>query len=101
MFRNFSPTSEFHNLRKMSQSVLLVDEERSIDDSIDKRASPSSLKLSHCTVWRVEGNSDFRVLGSQSEGDREVCSILPVERRRFLRWVFQKFLISLSVLPGR
>lgn len=70
------------------------------DDSLESRASASSRALSHCAMWRVVGDA-----GAVEDEQRElkgscVCGSMPMHRRRFLRWVFHKFLISLSVLPG-
>lgn len=73
-------------------------------DSRERRASASSLALSHWARWRVagEGAADGEE-GTGPEGEVEglwVVGSRPILRNRFLRWVFQKFLISLSVRPG-
>lgn len=99
--RNDSPTSEFHIWRKKSESVVVSMESGvKSEDSLESRASASSRALSHCAMWRVVGDA-----GAVEDEQREwkgswVCGSIPMQRSRFLRWVFHKFLISLSVLPG-
>lgn len=68
---------------------------------MERWASASSLALAHCAIWRAA--SDVSGVTSNPLGAEEgswVWGSMPIESRRFFRWVFHKFLISLSVLPG-
>jgi hypothetical protein len=49
-------------------------------------------------MWQ-EGDSHMILIGLEEE-DWLICNFGPMEARRFFRWEFQKFFISLSVLPG-
>lgn len=72
-------------------------EEKKRRDSLERRASASSLALSHWAMWRVEVDD---VAVGPAEDALDVVEPWPIRSRRFFRCVFQKFLISLSVLPG-
>lgn len=56
-------------------------------DSIERRASASSLALSHCAMWRVEGEAGGRKSGPIKGEDMEVgswvCGSMPMDTRRF------------------
>lgn len=69
------------------------DWEKKRRDSLERRASASSLALSHWAMWRVEVDD---VAVGPAEEELHVVEPWPM---RFFRCVFQKFLISLSVLP--
>lgn len=64
-FRNDSPTSEFHMRRKKSESVFPGFGGVKSKDSFERRASASSLALSHCAIWRVAGHAGPFMAGPQ------------------------------------
>ncbi|MFS7925280.1 hypothetical protein Hanom_Chr04g00282811 [Helianthus anomalus] len=55
-------------------------------------------------MWRVDGDAGGRFSGPTNGEDMVVsswvCGSIPMDKRRFLKCVFHRFLISLSVLPG-
>ena len=72
-------------------------------DALENLDSASSLAFSHCALCLMRAKAtDFSgsvglasvVIGARVEGSS------PIFKRRFFRLVVQKFLISLSVLPG-
>uniref|UniRef100_A0A6N2NL67 Uncharacterized protein n=1 Tax=Salix viminalis TaxID=40686 RepID=A0A6N2NL67_SALVM len=58
---------EFHNWIKISGWPLTVDVCFTSKDCIDKRASASTLALSHCTYGQEEGDSRMILIGSEEE----------------------------------